>query len=155
MARQTRPVIDGFEGKYEFLSNFFPSEITAEDDGITYPTAEHYFQAHKTMNLEERGKIAGAHSPGMAKRAGRAIDLRPDWEKIKVNIMWDALKLKFSNPELKEKLLATDNAVLIEGNTWHDNFWGNCHCEKCANRTGRNQLGSLLMVVRSQNGGRR
>ena len=152
--KRQRPVIDNFDGVNEFLSNFFPSEIVGED-GITYPTVEHYFQAHKVFNLEDREKIAGAITPGMAKKAGRAVDLRPDWEKVKINIMWDALKLKFKDPNLKQKLLNTKDAKLIEGNTWHDNFWGDCRCEKCQHKVGRNQLGTLLMVVRQQNGGKR
>lgn len=146
-------MIDSFDGDYFFLSNFYPSPIVGKDDGISYPTVEHYFQAHKVMDLEEREKIAGARTPGLAKRAGRAVELRPDWEKVKIGIMWDALKLKFADPELKAKLLSTGNTELIEGNTWHDNYWGNCHCPKCINKVGYNQLGGLLCVVREQNGG--
>ena len=150
-----RKVIDNFDGVNEFLSNYFPSAIIGKDDGIKYPTVEHYFQAHKTMDLEDRQKIADAHTPGMAKRAGRAIDLRPDWEKVKDSIMWEAVLLKFSIPELKEKLIKTGNAQLIEGNTWHDNYWGDCKCENCANRVGYNRLGGILMTVRQQIGGKR
>ena len=150
---QTQDAISSFEGDYFFLSNFYPSPIVGKDDGIEYPTVEHYFQAHKTTNMEDRIKIAGAKTPGMAKRAGRAIDLRPDWEKIKVGVMFDALSEKFKNPDLQTKLIATGNKRLIEGNFWHDNFWGACRCEKCAGKTKRNQLGSLLIKVRQKYGG--
>ena len=57
--------------------------------------------------------------------------------------------LKFTqNQEIKEKLLATGNSILIEGNYWHDNFWGNCLCSKCKYIKGRNNLGKILMKRR-------
>lgn len=148
MPRPQIPVIDRFDDDYFFLSNYYPSQILGKDDNIIYPTVEHYFQAHKTTNLNDRQKMANARTPGMVKRAGRAIDLRPDWEKIKVDVMYEALTLKFQNPELKAKLVATKPARLIEGNTWHDNYWGDCHCPECKNKIGQNKLGILLQKVR-------
>ena len=150
MPRPQIPVIDRFDDDYYFLSNYYPSQILGKDDNIVYPTVEHYFQAHKTTNLDDRQKMANAKSPGLVKRAGRAIDLRPDWEKVKVGIMEEALTLKFHIPELKDQLLATGNARLIEGNTWHDNFWGNCTCPKCKMTIGENRLGVLLQKVRNK-----
>ena len=137
-----------FEGKYDFLSNFYPSPIFY--DGITYPTNEHFFQAMKTLDQEERKKIAAADTPGKAKRMGRSVDLRPDWEKIKVEVMRLGLILKFQNPDLKEKLLATGDEELIEGNWWCDQFWGSCNCSKHIRTPGRNVLGMLLMELRKE-----
>lgn len=137
-----RKVIDSFEGEYEFLSNFYPSEINI--GGIKYPTVEHAFQAMKVADTRVRLKIAAAPTPGQAKRMGRSVDLRPDWEQVKMAVMQICLQKKFDIPELREKLLATGNAELIEGNTWHDNCWGSCHCPKCGNK-GTNWLGKLLM----------
>lgn len=137
-----------FEGKYDFLSNFYPSPIFY--DGITYPTNEHFFQAMKTLDQEERKKIAAADTPGKAKRMGRSIELRPDWEKIKVEVMRLGLILKFQNPDLKEKLLATGDEELIEGNWWCDQFWGSCNCSKHIRTPGRNVLGMLLMELRKE-----
>ena len=73
-------VIDSFEGEFEFLSNFFPSPIRFE--GMVYPTVEHAFQAAKTMDMAKRKMIAGLPSPGQAKREGRKVTLRPDWEEV-------------------------------------------------------------------------
>lgn len=137
-----------FEGKYDFLSNFYPSPIFY--DGITYPTNEHFFQAMKTLDQEERKKIAAADTPGKAKRMGRSVELRPDWEKIKVEVMRLGLILKFQNPDLKEKLLATGDEELIEGNWWCDQFWGSCNCSKHIRTPGRNVLGMLLMELRKE-----
>lgn len=137
-----------FDNEYAFLSNFYESPF--EVDGITYPTVEHFFQAMKSKNVEGRKKIAAAPTPGKAKRLGRTIELRKDWEEIKDTVMWNGLRHKFQIPELREKLLATGNEELIEGNFYHDNIWGNCLCAECQNKPGRNMLGMLLMKVREE-----
>lgn len=134
-------MINSFKGKYRFLSNFYPSPIVME--GITYPTVEHYFQAMKTTNVAVRGNIALANSPGKAKRLGRKVLLRKDWEYLKVIIMTDGLMAKFTtHPELRKKLIATDPHQLVEGNTWGDKYWGVCNGE------GQNLLGLMLMLIR-------
>lgn len=135
--------IDSFSGEYEFLSNFYPSTV-CDADGITYPTVEHYFQAMKTVYLPERQKIAAAPTPGKAKRMGRRVFLRSDWNAIKVEVMRQGLKQKFSDANLRKKLLATGDSELIEGNWWHDTFWGMC------NGVGENHLGKLLMEIREE-----
>ncbi len=137
-----------FDGEYEFLSNFYHSPFT--HDGITYPTNEHFFQAYKTLDIAEKKAIAAAETPGQAKRMGRNVKLRPNWEQIKVDVMKLGLRLKFSDPELAAKLIATGDEELIEGNWWHDNTWGNCHCPKCSRSGGRNLLGMLLMELRKE-----
>lgn len=141
-------MIDCFDKEYAFLSNFYPSPIT--DGNLIFPTVEHMFQAAKTLNIKEYEEIAAADTPGHAKRLGRKVTLREDWEKVKDDMMYQALWLKFSIPELREKLLATGDEELVEGTTWHDNEWGNCTCEKCANIVGKNKLGKMLMKIREE-----
>lgn len=136
-------MIGNFDGKYAFLSNFYPSSVTDEDD-ITYPTVEHYFQAMKTLDKAQRFNMAIQSTPGKAKRLGRKCNLRPDWESIKDSIMEDALRKKFSDPILKKALLDTGDEYLEEGNTWGDQYWGVC------NGTGKNKLGKLLMKLREE-----
>ncbi len=135
-------MIDKFEGEFEFLSNFAPSTFTFE--GITYPTNEHFFQAMKTNDLGMRKAIAAAKTPGAAKRMGRQVQLRPDWERVKVDIMRTGLRCKFEHPILAQKLINTGNELLVEGNWWGDRFWGQC------DGTGRNMLGQLLMELREE-----
>ena len=135
-------MIDCFDGEFAFLSNFYPSPIFAGN--IWFPTVEHYFQAAKPTNMEEYKAIAAADTPGQAKRLGRKVTLRPDWEEVKDEVMLDALRKKFSIPELREKLLATGEEYLIEGNTWGDKYWGVC------DGIGLNHLGKLLMRVREE-----
>ena len=137
-----------FDGKYAFLSNFEQSPFTV--DGITFPTVEHWFQAFKTLDPQEFRAIAAAETPGKAKRMGRHVTLRPDWEEVKVDVMREGLRKKFAIPEFRVKLLATGDEELMEGNTWHDNTWGNCVCAKCQNIPGRNMLGMLLMELRQE-----
>ena len=137
-----------FEDEHAFLSNFYPSPFT--HDGITYPTNEHFFQAMKTLDIAERKAIAAAETPGKAKRMGRQVQLRPDWEKVKLYYMELGLKLKFQDPELAKKLIETGDEELIEGNWWHDNTWGSCYCVKCSRIAGRNLLGMLLMELRKE-----
>ena len=104
----------------------------------------------KTLDIETRKAIAAAPTPGAAKRMGRHVALRPDWEKIKVDVMRLGLILKFTDAELAEKLIATGDEELVEGNWWHDNTWGNCVCQKCQDVPGRNMLGMLLMKLRTE-----
>ena len=133
-------MIDCFDGKYFFLSNFSNSKFCYE--GIAYPTVEHYFQAQKTLDIKERERIAKLPTPGEAKRAGRRVKLRSDWEEVKDNVMLVGLYHKFKDPELRKKLMATGDEHLEEGNYWHDTYWGVCE------GVGENRLGQLLMAVR-------
>ncbi len=136
------PVIDSFKGEYGFLSNFYKCRV--EFEGNVYPSVEHAFQAAKNPDPEYRAAVAGAGSPVTAKRMGRKVLLRPDWEEAKDGVMLECLRLKFSDPGLREKLLETGDAELIEGNMHNDRYWGVCRGE------GRNVLGKLLMKVREE-----
>lgn len=138
-------VINSFQGEYFFLSNFFYSPF--EFDGEIYATVEHAFQAAKTFDTEQRQSIRLSASPAQAKQMGRAVQLRPDWEQVKFDIMLALLRLKFSQADLRQKLLDTGDSELIEGNTWGDKVWG-CVSYK-GQWIGRNHLGKLLMQVRA------
>lgn len=141
-------MIKKFKKDYEFLSNFYKEEITV--DGITYPTVEHAFQAQKFSTQAEKEKIAKYKKPSTAKKKGREPTLPKDWDKASLKHMNDILRIKFTNPKLKEMLISTGNEELIEGNDWHDNKWGNCTCGKCRNIEGKNLLGKFLMQIRDE-----
>jgi hypothetical protein len=134
-------VIDRFVGVYGFLSNFWYCNIRFE--GKTYRSIEHAFQAAKTHDVAERETIRKIITPKEAKRYGRRVKLRKDWESVKLNIMEMLVEQKFKNPELRQWLLDTGDAELIEGNSWYDTFWGKC------NGVGENHLGRILMKVRN------
>lgn len=136
--------IDSFRGKYYFLSNFFPAEVTY--NGLTYQNNEAAFQAQKTYSKEERIEFTTLE-PRDAKRRGRRVRLRKDWEQVKDRIMEEIVRAKFSqNKELKEQLLATGDAQLVEGNRWNDRYWG----VDIRSGVGENHLGKILMKVRSE-----
>lgn len=134
-------MISKFSGKYRFLSNFHPA--STEYDGVLYPTSEHAYQAAKTLDHDLRVKILTCGSSGRAKSLGRYLELRPDWDDIKIEVMASILYDKFTrNPELRQMLVDTGDEELIEGNTWGDQFWG-------VDGTGHNWLGKLLMRLRN------
>ena len=134
--------IQRFSGKNAFLSNFEPCGVYV--DGMLYTSVEHAFQASKTFDIREREFIAHTESPNEAKKLGRKVKLREDWESVKGQIMLDLLRQKFKYTRLRDLLLATGDAELIEGNTWGDKFWGVCNGE------GKNMLGKFLMQVRTE-----
>ena len=145
---QTADVIDRFTGAYDFLSNFYPSVITL--DGMDFNTVEHSFQAAKTSDLNERRALQLAKSPAEAKRLGRKVTLRPDWEQVKFSIMEALVRQKFTRyPELAEMLLDTGDATLIEGNTWNDRTWGMTKTKQ-GKYIGKNGLGTILMKIRDE-----
>jgi ribA/ribD-fused uncharacterized protein len=145
---QLLKVVDFFKGNFEVLSNFYPCEI--HHDGLIFPSVEHAFVASKTKSYSFKKKISllEANQAGLAKRFGRSVKLRDDWDIVKLSIMRRLLEQKFSLNELKTLLLSTGDATLIEGNYWHDNYWGDCRCKRCLSIEGKNNLGKLLMKVR-------
>jgi len=147
-------VIDSFTGQHGFLSNFHPSPLVL--DGVPYPSAEHAFNTLKTLDAAQAETVRTAPSPGMAKRAGRRVTLRPGWdEHVRFDVMAQVVRAKFTNRELRAALLGTGDALLIEGTgtgkrAWHDQTWGQCFCPKHASFAGGNHLGRILMAERAR-----
>jgi hypothetical protein len=137
-----KTVIDKFDGEYAFLSNFFPSPILFK--GRIAPTVEHAFQAAKAVSKEDAINILNTKSPSYAKKLGKSIELKEDWEETKDKVMFKLVRRKFEIPALMSSLLATKNAELIEGNYWNDHYWGVCKGK------GENKLGKILMKVRNE-----
>lgn len=132
-----------FTGRYRFLSNFYPCEITYQD--CVYANTECAYQAHK-FPIEYRYLFANITNPGVAKRLARTHQSKQleDFHERKLQLMEDLLREKFAQNWFKTKLLATGTRPLIEGNHWNDTFWGVC------NGVGENNLGKLLMKIRSE-----
>ena len=108
-------MIDCFDGKFAFLSNFYTSPFEDPKTGTVFLTMEHYFQAMKADIQLDYFTIASAPTPGKAKRLGRQCVLRRDWEKVKERVMEDGLRLKFADPELRQMLIDTYPHELVEG----------------------------------------
>lgn len=135
--------IESFSDEHAFLSNFH--ECPVEYDGKVWPSAEHAFQAAKTPDASEKRGIMNAATPGKAKRIGKRVMLRRDWNEVRLQVMYDIVRSKFSNNEdLRQKLLSTGTERLVEGNSWKDVFWGICRGK------GENHLGEILMRVREE-----
>jgi len=165
-------IISSFTGEYFFLSNFwtgYPKVAMASlgYGGAFVDSAEAAFQAHKATDPGQQAEILAARTPKIAKRLGREVrPLPPWWEGRKREIMLNCLLAKFSIPELRQRLAATGDAVLIEGNTWGDDYWGAVRVPVGQRATtqaelalpwwrdfdgplaGHNWLGRLLMMVR-------
>ena len=134
--------IDRFRGEYAFLSNFWEAPVTYQ--GLTYGSNEAAFQAQKCMTEEEKQAFTEMR-PAKSKKAGRQVLLRPDWETVKVDIMEELVRAKFTqNEDLKWRLIGTGDACIEEGNTWHDTCWG----VAAKPGIGQNHLGRILMKLR-------
>lgn len=143
-------IIDNFSGDFGYLSNFSNHDFVDNYTAV-WKTNEHYFQAAKTNHPFHRWRIWAAETPGQAKRYGQRCPIVKNWEDKRLMIMFVGLKMKFQqNPDIAEKLKSLENYLLIEGNTWHDNIWGDCVCDRCKNIDGKNYLGKLLMLVRDK-----
>jgi len=143
----TDPAVIAFRGQYRFLSNFWP--CTIHMDAFIYPSVEHAYQAAKSLDLAYRERIRDAYTASVAKNIGRRMTLRPGWEDMKLEVMYQLVRQKFTNDNedsrsLKVQLLATGDSELCEGNTWGDMYWGT------VGGVGMNHLGRILMRVREE-----
>ena len=129
---------------YPFLSNFHPCEITYE--GITYHSVENAYQAQK---CPERASEFIDISAKDAKNLGKKVEVRPDWDNIKLRIMWDLVHQKFEDPDLLSQLQSVPSPI-VEHNWWHDNYWGACTCDKCRDIPGLNWLGKILEDIKEK-----
>lgn len=143
------PRIDSFTEEHRFLSNFWYIPGGIRYRGLAANTVEHIYQALKTEDPAAQQHIVQLETPGQAKRAGQKVLMRPDWDDLKLGYMADLQALKYRNAELAPLLVATGDLQLVEGNTWHDTFWGQCSCERHRG-SGENWLGSILTLERSR-----
>ncbi len=142
-------MINGFNGQYKFLSNFFKKRINFR--GKYYDTSEHAYAAYKATNDGDHRLVQMQSSPRMAKIIGQEIKCVDDWEDIKYDLMLEIVRKKFQDPYLFELLIQTHPHYLEESNNWHDQKWGNCTCGKTKCKLqGENWLGEILMIVRKE-----
>lgn len=149
---------DDFNGpnEYGFLSNFYVGE-PLESGPYTYQTGEHMFQAYKATGAAQHRAIAAAVDPHDAKRLGKTGKLRADWEAVKYDVMRLVLLTKYTQNRAEGALLlATGNALLVEGTYWNDRVWGvdlklaPPNGSRDHRAPGRNWLGHLLMARRAE-----
>lgn len=140
-----------FKNEYRFLSNFYFLEYQIIYQGICYNSVENAYQAQKTNDLNIKLQISRM-TPAASKKFARSINMRKDWDDIKLVVMKKFVEEKFlASLELKRKLIDLKDYEIIEGNFWHDNYWGICYCKKCAPGgigNGKNMMGKILMDLR-------
>lgn len=140
--------IRGFFNENRWLSNFWPCVVKL--DGVEYPSAEHAYQAAKTLDPQKRLPFRFGLARD-AKKLGKTLEIRADWDDVKIMVMADLLRQKFSQFPFKQNLKKTGGIPIIEENYWHDNFWGVCTCTKCRRaKLGANNLGILIMNIRGE-----
>ena len=132
--------IKGMFGQYSYMSNYHLVPIIYE--GVEYPSTENAYQAAKSLDPEIRKQFINI-TPSEAKKLGKKIPMRSDWDDVKYQVMLDICTYKFSNnSDLKEALLSTRDKYISEENHWNDTYWGVC------NGIGQNNLGKILMGIR-------
>lgn len=132
--------IKGFAGENRWLSNFWPAAVVYK--GRKYLNSEAAYQAAKTLDIEDRKRFESMEA-GRAKREGRKVTMRADWDEVKLTVMKEILLDKFMrNEDLRDKLVATGDKYLEETNWWGDTYWGVCKS------VGQNMLGKILMEIR-------
>lgn len=137
-------MIKEFKNQYFFLSNFY--EYPIYYNKLVFCNAEAAFQAQKVINKKDQYKFINLNA-SQARKLGKTVQLRKDWEEIKDNVMYEIVKRKFTiNKELQQKLLETKEEELVEGNWWHDTYWG----VDSKTGIGQNKLGKILMKVREE-----
>ncbi len=137
-----------FRGSYSCFSNMTKCEI--EFARMRFPSVEHAFVAAKSTEWSVRRKVKDCSTPSKAKKFGKTVELRPDWDLVKNDVMYELVKQKFTRyKRFQDILLATDSMYIEESNYWHDNYWGSCYCDKCGGH-GKNHLGKILMRVRDE-----
>lgn len=134
--------VEFFKGEFRWLSNFALVKVT--HGGLTFDSVEHAYQAAKTTDPRFRAQIQACVFPGYAKRMGKRAPPRGDWDSIKLAVMLDLTRQKFSDRIYRQLLLETGEEEIIEGNHWGDVYWGVC------NGVGENHLGKIIMQVRKE-----
>ena len=135
--------IKTFSGEFRWLSNFWPADVIFQ--GMTFPSVEHAYVASKSEDPVFWRIACGCPTAGKVKRLGRKVDIRQDFDHLKVSFMSNFIRQKFSKGSLLgEKLLSTGPCLIEEGNTWGDTFWGVC------NGVGENRLGKIITEVREE-----
>jgi ribA/ribD-fused uncharacterized protein len=136
---QYTKIIGKFRGDYRWLSNFY---IHDEENQLA---VEHHYLAAKTTNVHDYRAIITAGSPANAKKISKTLPVRYDWDEVKLTVMEHLIREKFGmSLWLERKLRETEGALIVEGNTWGDKFWGVCDGE------GENHLGKIIMRVRDE-----
>ena len=145
----------------QWLSTFNKAEPFKYNE-IEYPTVEHAFHAQKLADNDPKvdeyrfalsTNVNDILTPSAAKKFGgkdsfkeNDFTLRNDWDDVKLKIMEEIIRDYYiSNTELIDKLIKTNNKLLVHKGFGINTFWG---VDK--NNEGRNNQGNILMKLREE-----
>lgn len=144
-------MITEFRNMHYFLSSFDEVPFLVPDWQPYYEvpvlSREHAYQASKATCQEDWRWVLAAPTAREAQKRGRIIKRKEDWDRfLKKSTMFYLIGYQTGqNLELKQKLLATGDEMIIEGNRWHDVFWGACTCDR--------HLADLTLPLHTNNNG--
>jgi len=128
---------------YGFLNNFKKARMFIY--GHWTNNVETPYQSAKTLTKAQEDAIWACKTPREARDLGQKVKMRADWDKIKVQVMYECCMAKFlQHADLRKQLMETGDQELIEDSPI-DSFWG---CG--ADGRGQNNLGKVLMRVREE-----
>lgn len=140
-----KTMIEQFKDEYRWLSNFYPCDLRFR--GKLYTSVEYAYMSAKSEDEEWKKMCAEAkEKPGIIKKKSQHLELVPNWEVMKIEVMQACLELKFLQEPFKTWLVETGDVYLQEGNTWGDKFWG----VDLETGEGANVLGILIMTIRGK-----
>ncbi len=137
-------MISQFRGEYNWLSNMYSCKVVHKRK--LFNSVENAYMFAKNDTCEDWLHFCLNNPPNICKKESKNIEIRADWEEVKLGIMYNLLLQKFKQEPFRTKLLATGNENIQEGNFWNDKFWG--ICLKSNPNEGENNLGRLIMYIR-------
>lgn len=132
------------------FSNFYEFKPWIKANGLIYKSPEHWYQSCKAVKMSDKQMICNQPTAGKAKQKGNIIEIRHDWNKIKIDIMKRIQEIRFDQPYWEKKLLNYKKLQIIEYNWFHDNFWGACICDRCLYKEKLNHLGKIIQEIRDR-----
>lgn len=143
------------------MSNFYKCSFEDPETGLVYCCSEQYFMYQKCLLFNPDNKkllqqILKSTNQHEIKQCGRKVKNYNDeiWNDKRYKIMKKGLLLKFTDKDLKQKLLSTGDKKLYEASKY-DKIWGIGYSPEDAIDTdekyfGQNLLGKCLMDVRKK-----
>lgn len=133
--------IYGFNGEYRWLSNFALLEEPVKVCGIKFYTTEALYQACKCKRNDQFVLFDGL-TAAESKKFGRQVEMRSDWDSLRLSVMFNVNMIKYKQPKFKMLLGQTRGLYIEEKNSWDDTFFGVC------DGVGKNHLGKIIMNIR-------
>jgi ribA/ribD-fused uncharacterized protein len=128
--------------EYKEYDNFWQSSFI-DENGIYFPSVEHYYQYNKCVKESDRKSILEASIEDVYS-LGQNVELREDWEEVKLDVMYKGNYMKFTQNEiLKNMLKNTKGFIYVPSVLFGCLFWGSG-----INLEGKNWNGKILMAVR-------